>query len=88
MKYALFIAEKPKKPSHDQGVAWNNFLGYVEQTLGNDLKNAYLSEGIYLLPLENGLHKLGLLVHHAKDLGFHSRTLFFDQEPEWVYDKS
>jgi hypothetical protein len=88
MKYTLFIAEKPATVSHAQETNWINFLGYVAQILGNDLKNVYLSEGIYLLPLESGLHKIGLLVHHAKDLGFQSRTLFFDQEPLWIYDKT
>lgn len=87
MKYALFVAEKPNIESVDKRTDWGNFLGYVVQTLTQTKGNQMLNEGTVWMSLDGGLHDLSILVQRAKDLHISSRTLFFDQEPLWIFDK-
>jgi len=84
MKYALFIAEKPKTSLHEVSKDWENFLGYLTQNVEPCEGVSRLSEGVYSCHLKNGLHALSLLVYHAEEFRIHSRTLFFDQEIPWV----
>ncbi len=86
MKYALFIAElHPESERHKDS---QSFVAYAKQDT-NTLKNvSRLNDGTYLCNLSDGLNALGVLVGRAKEFHIQCRTLFFDQEPSWIYDKT
>jgi len=84
MKYALFIAEKKPNLLHEETREWLNFLGYIAQKVEPCEGVSRLSEAAYVCHLNSGLHALSQLVSLAKQFGFVSRTLFFDQEIPWV----
>lgn len=86
MKYALFIAEKPS--STDKNKNWETFVVYAKQDTGNVESVSALNEGTYLCNLNDGLNPLSLLVIKAREFHIPYRSLFFDQEPLWVCDKT
>jgi hypothetical protein len=86
MKYALLIAEKSS--SIDKNKNWESFVAYAKQDTSNVISVSALNEGSFLCNLNDGLNPLSLLVKRAKEFHIPCRTLFFDQEPEWVHDKS
>jgi len=86
MKYALLIAEK--SASKELQKNWESFVAYAKQDTGNVESVSALNEGSFLCNLNDGLNPLSLLVKRAKEFHIPCRTLFFDQEPEWVQDNS
>jgi hypothetical protein len=83
MKFALVIVESPSA----EGVDTQALRNLAATALGETMripKEAMLNPGVFLLPLQNGLHALSALVAEAKDRKLRTRTLFFDQEPAFV----
>ena len=66
--------------------SWSNLLGAIRDLETNKLLGdaTALGQGVYLLPLKNGLHPLRNLAGAASDYGFVSHTLFFDEKPDLV----
>jgi len=83
MKQALFIAEATEDKK-----AWDSFAAFAKQHLELTHTCHVLNEGAYLFDLSNGLRTISLIVGLARERHIPSRTLFFDQDPAWVYDKA
>jgi len=83
MKHALFILEDPKALDSKDLALWN-FANNVQEQGAQNLGVEIVNAGSYICSLEHGLNGLNLLLSIAQDRGFHSRTLFFDQDPAWV----
>ena len=84
MKYALVIVEIPSDNSLQVENTLNNFLLTVEEKVLATAKVDRLNAGSFLLDLSDGLAGLTGLVAAAKDRGYKSRTLFFENKPQWV----
>jgi hypothetical protein len=90
MKYALFIVEIPvtisETDTHAAATTLTNFLDTVRgKAPAGAIPSSMLNAATYLCDLEhNGLHQLMGLVAAAKERGYQSRTLFFDQKLPFV----
>ena len=84
MKYALLVVEYAADDTAAEQAAIMNFLRSARQKLGRTSKATMLNSFCWLCPLEHGLHDLNALVSEAKERGCTTRTLFFDQPPQFV----
>jgi hypothetical protein len=86
MRHALVIVECGITSSKQAEL--EHFATTVEATAKQrNLSIERLNAGVYLVPIDTGLHALLLLVHQADNHRFQIRTLFFDQEPPFVITK-
>jgi hypothetical protein len=89
MTQVLFIAEKPAAPERNKD--WDSFVAFAKDSIEKVQSATILNDGTYLCNLStahnDGLNTLGILVGRARAYHIPSRTLFFDQDPSWIYDK-
>lgn len=84
MKYALMILEDPNKAESLDTQALRNFAAKVLGEAEGISKDAMLNPGAFLLPLQNGLFGLTVLLAEAKGHGLRVHTLFFDEKPAFI----
>jgi hypothetical protein len=92
MKYALAIVDKPKLDPNDRDGAktrqhnWEYFL--KGDTAPEEFRHVQagwlLREGVWQIPLANGLPMLSALIVWAHHCSCPCRVLYFDKEPEWI----
>ena len=84
MKYALVIYEALKRTDHQAQTAWINATSTARDKTSKSEKVETLSEGCFLCDLGNGLHDLHYIVGAASAYGIQTRTLFFENAPQFV----
>jgi hypothetical protein len=87
MKYALLVVEDEVSDISSTQTVIMNFVRSALEKLGKTPAATRLNAYCWLCPLERGLHELGALVAEAKNRGYATHTLFFEEKPEFVVSK-
>jgi hypothetical protein len=84
MRYALVIFEAQKGAVPPVDSAWIQAVHSAKDKATKSGKVEFLNDSCFLCDLGKGLHDVSSLVAIAAAFGLQTRTLFFDQAPQFV----
>jgi hypothetical protein len=85
MKTFLIIAERPQTDSEDNDViTWRTFLAAAGKAVPPSKNATRLTEGLWQMTLDGGLHSLVTLLQLAKPHGIAIRLALLDEPPVWI----
>ena len=70
--------------TYEQSHALDRFLDAAKALCKKNAGNEQLAQGVWLIDLKTGLPHLGQMVALAQENGIAYRTLFLEDEPDWL----